>query len=114
MKDAKPILRLYRFRELFTEHILADDKPDPDHTRCSTNKFYIYDIYDSEYNLNPLTQPYYFKKIDYTLQKNEGGVSFANWVMANVDGNVRMGPEYKKNIRLYMPPKYYNEHLFAN
>ena len=31
LKNPKPILCLYRFREMVTEHILADDEPDPNH-----------------------------------------------------------------------------------
>src|SRR5277367_5502670 len=33
LKNPKPILLLYRFREMVTEHILADDEPDPNHER---------------------------------------------------------------------------------
>ena len=96
------------------EHILADDEPDPNHERCANFYFYMYDVYESEYNSNPLTQPYYFKKIDYALQRTiTDGILHKSWVMASVDGNVRRGPEYRKSVRLYMPPKYYDEHLFV-
>src|SRR5277367_6804397 len=115
LKNPKPKLRIYRFREMTREHILADDESDPNHERCGWIYFYMYDVYESEYNSNPLTQPYYFKKIDYTLQRTiTDGILHKDWVMANVDGNVRRGPEYAKNIRLYIPPKYYDEHLFVS
>src|SRR5277367_4590007 len=114
LNNPKPILRLYRFREMAREHVLADDEPDPNHERCKWKYFYVYDVYESEYNSNPLTQPYYFRKIDYTLQRTIiDGILHTHWIMANVDGNVRRGSEYRKSVRLYMPPKYYDEHLFA-